>query len=196
MVIYSEFSLDYCSMNDIWLNPTKIKNDTIASKCCNVLMSKYVGFWNKMLQNTDSSSPKKKKSNIYTLGNNKLRTYCLIKSEYRMEAYLTSIANRTNRKMLAKLRCSNHPLLIEIGRHHKLDDTRKCNLCDRIEDEIHFVTECQLYTETRNKFLIEAGISHNDCTKTMFVNLLTSENEQLIQRLAQFIEGWKKAALY
>ena len=94
-----------------------------------------------------------------------------------MEAYLTSIANRTNRKMLAKLRCSNHPLLIEVGRHHKMDvDTRKCSLCDRIEDEIHFVTECQLYTETRNKFLSEVGISHNDCTKTMFVNLLLKMN--------------------
>ena len=68
-----------------------------------------------------------------------------------MEAYLTSIANRTNREMLAKLRCSNHPLLIEVGRHHKMDvDTPKCNLCDRIDDETHFVTECQLYTETRN----------------------------------------------
>ena len=47
-----------------------------------------------------------------------------------MEAYLTSIANRANRKMLAKLRCSNHPLLIEVGRHHEMDvDTRKCSLC-------------------------------------------------------------------
>ena len=104
-----------------------------------------------------------------------------------MEAYLTSIANLTYRKMLAKSRCSNHPLLIEVARHHKMDvDTRKCSLCDRIEDEIHFVTEYQLYTENRNKFLSEMGLSHNDCTKT-FVNLLTSENEQLIQRLAQFI---------
>ena len=66
-------------------------------------------------------------------------------------------------------------------------DTRKCSSCDRIEDEIHFVTECQLYTEARNKFLSEVGLSHNDCTKTMLVKLLTSENEQLIQRLAQFI---------
>ena len=90
--------------------------------------------------------------------------------------------------MLVKLRCSDHPLLTEVGRHRKMDvDTGKCNLCDRIEDEIHLVTECQLYTETRNKFLTEMGLSHNDCTKTMFVNLLTSENEQLIQRLVQFI---------
>ena len=88
-----------------------------------------------------------------------------------MEAYLTSIANRANRKMLAKLRCSNHPLLIDVGRHHKMDvDTRKCNLCDRIEDETYFDTEWQLYTETRNKFLSEVRTSHKGCTKTMFVN--------------------------
>ena len=90
---------------------------------------------------------------------------------------VTSIANSTNRKILAKLRCSNHPLLIEVERHHKVDvDTRECNLCDRIEDEIHFVTECQLHTETRYKFFSEVGISHNDCTKTMFVNLLLKMN--------------------
>ena len=90
--------------------------------------------------------------------------------------------------MLAKLRYSNNPLLIEVGRHHEMDvDTRKCSLCDRIEDEIHFVTEYQLYADTRNKFLSEMGLSHNDRTKTTFVNLLTFENEQLIQRLAQFI---------
>ena len=111
-----------------------------------------------MLQNTDSSSLRKKRAISRRHGNNKLRTYCLIKSEYRIEAYLTSIANRANRKVLAKLRCSNHPLLIEVGRHHEMDvDTRKCSLCDRIEDEIHFVTEYQLYADTRNKFLSEMG---------------------------------------
>ena len=54
-----------------------------------------------MLQNTDCSSLKKKKSNIYMYCNNKLRTYSLIKSEYRMEA---SIVDHTNGKMLTKLR--------------------------------------------------------------------------------------------
>ena len=56
-----KFLLDYCDMNDLWMNPTKIKNDTIASKCCNILMSKYVSFWNKILQHADSSSLKKKR---------------------------------------------------------------------------------------------------------------------------------------
>ena len=47
------------------------------------------------------------------------------------------------------------------------------------------VKQLELGAETRNKFLSEVGVLHNDCTKTMFVNLLT--NEQLIQRFAQFI---------
>ena len=40
----------------------------------------------------------------------------------------------------------------------------------------------------RNKFSSEVGISGNDCTKTMFANLLTFKNEQLIQTLPQFIK--------
>ena len=58
---------------------------------------------------------------------------------------------------------------------------------NRIAHEIHFVTECQLYEETKNKFLTEVGISRNHWAKTMFVNLLVSKIQQLIQRLAQFI---------
>ena len=69
-------------------------------------------------------------------------------------------------------------------------DTRKCNLCNNVEDEIHFIHECQLYTETRNKLFSEVGISRYDCTKTMFVNLLTCKNEQLMQSLAQFITNY------
>ena len=51
----------------------------------------------------------------------------------------------------------------------------------------HFITEYQLYMETRNKFLNEVGILRNECPKTVFVNLPTSKNKQLIQSLAQFI---------
>ena len=39
-------------------------------------------------------------------------------------------------------------------------NSHKCNLCNKIEDEIHFITEYQLYMETRKKFFNEVGISH------------------------------------
>ena len=54
-----------------------------------------------------------------------------------MEAY------RTNRKVLAKLRCSSHSLIILVTRHHKMDvDSSKYDLCNKVEDEIRFITEC------------------------------------------------------
>ena len=47
--------------------------------------------------------------------------------------------------MLAELRCGDHCLLIETGRHNNTDvSDRKCTVCDKIEDEIHFTLECQL----------------------------------------------------
>ena len=57
--------------------------------------------------------------------------------------------------MLAKLRCSNHPLSIEKGRHRNIEllDPGKCSRCDEIEDEIHFSMASPLYDLTRNKFL-------------------------------------------
>ena len=56
--------------------------------------------------------------------------------KYKIEDYLILINNRYGRKMLAKLRCSNHCLLIETGRHDNTDvSDHKCTLCDKIEDE-------------------------------------------------------------
>ena len=65
-------------------------------------------------------------------GRNKLRTYSLIKKEDKIEDYLILINKRAERKMLAKLRCSNHCLLIETGRHNNTDvSDYKCILCDK-----------------------------------------------------------------
>ena len=41
--------------------------------------------------------------------------------------------------------------------------------------------------ETRSTFFNDVGISLNESIKTMFVNLLIFENEQIIECLAQFI---------
>ena len=51
-------------------------------------------------------------------------------------------------------------------------DSLICNSFAKVEDEIHFITECQLHVETRNRFFNEVRISSNKCTKTMFLNLL------------------------
>ena len=95
-----------------------------------------------------------------------LRTYSLINKEYKIENYHVLINNRDERKMSAKLRCSNHCLFIETGRHNNTDvSDRKCTLCHKIKDEIHFTEECQLY---RSKFFIDCNITSDDKNQLLY----------------------------
>ena len=77
----------------------------------------------------------------------KLRTYSLIKSDIGLEKYLSEVKNITDRTNMTKLRLSNHSLLIEKGRHLKIEkNLRFCPFCPRsIEDELHFVISCKTY---------------------------------------------------
>ena len=97
--------------------------------------------------------------------------------------------SRDERKMLAKLRCSNHPLSIETGRHCNIELLdRKCSRCDKIEDEVHFSVECPLYDLTRNKFYRDYNVKCAEL-KTTFVQLFTSREPKLSKHLARFINA-------
>ena len=83
--------------------------------------------------------------------NSKLKTYSTLKSEIGMEKYLIDIPNFKYRSALAKLRLSNHPLLVETGRHSRIErPLRFCPFCPTmIEDELHFLIQCPTYKEMR-----------------------------------------------
>ena len=137
------------------------------------------------IDSTESSAVQKEKNS--SQGKNKLRTYSLVKKEYKIGDYLILINNRDERNMLAKLRCSNHCLLIETGRHDNTDvSDSKCTLCDKIEDEIHFNVECQLYRTTRAKFFNDCNITCHDKRST-FISLLMSKTTEVIKNLARFV---------
>ena len=73
--------------------------------------------------------------------------YRQIKKEFGFEKYL-NIANFTKRKAIIKLRCSDHQLAIEKGRHMKIPrEERLCKLCGNtnIETEEHFLIQCKFY---------------------------------------------------
>ena len=72
-----------------------------------------------------------------------------------MEKYLKDIYNIKYRSALTKLRLSNHPLFIETGRHSRIErPQRLCPFClTMIEDEIHFLIQCPIYKELRDKHL-------------------------------------------
>ncbi len=88
----------------------------------------------------------------------KLRTYCLFKSNFVIENYLLMERNFTRRQNMSKLRISAHRLNIETGRYVRPPlppEERLCLCCNTnsVENEMHFVLDCPLYTPERETLL-------------------------------------------
>ena len=90
-------------------------------------------------------------------GHNKLRTYRLFKSMYNTEYYLINRSiSLSERRALAKFRCSATPLLIETGRYQNGTylpvNERICKFCaGGVEDEFHVLLVCPLYDDIREE---------------------------------------------
>jgi hypothetical protein len=86
--------------------------------------------------------------------NNKLFLYSKIKTNYIIEPFIEN-SNFENRKLIVKMRRSDHVLEIERGRYNKINrEQRICRQCHLnvhvIEDEEHFFFHCKkklLYTK-------------------------------------------------
>ena len=87
----------------------------------------------------------------------KLRTYRCIKNVKKLEDYVhNTCITKSQRSLLAKLRMGTLPLAIECGRYQQIPlENRVCQNCtqNKIEDETHFLFECDLYAQDRIKFL-------------------------------------------
>ena len=82
----------------------------------------------------------------------KLRTYRKVKKKLEFEEYLNS-NDEKGRRAIAKLRSGTNCLRIETGRHVGLNkESRKCWFgCDAIEDEKHFLMQCEMYDDIREE---------------------------------------------
>ena len=81
------------------------------------------------------------------------RNYNEIKTHFSFEKYLIQ-PNFSQRKIIAKIRCSDHTPEIENGRHMEIPrEERFCNVCDCevIETEKHLLVESKCYENTRTK---------------------------------------------
>ena len=86
----------------------------------------------------------------------KLRTYAMFKTDIGIEKYLLDTKNISVRSHVTKFRLSNHRLAIETGRHNgTAREERFCSFCpDKIENEYHFLFECQALSHLRQRYLI------------------------------------------
>ena len=122
----------------------------------------------------------------------KLRTYSLLKTSIGYEEYLSKIQNIKERKSFTKLRLSNHLLMIEKGRHEKIERNSGFRLfCPlQVEDEKHFLIDCECYTELRNtlfKKIAETVISFPYIDKTQKFSILMDTSNNTANLTAQFI---------
>ena len=94
----------------------------------------------------------------------KLRTYAIFKIFIGFEKYLSEIKNPKIRTQITKLRLSNHNLLIETGRHQKLErEMRVCPLCHKgIEDEVHFLFYCSSYKAVREDLFSNLNLTNTN----------------------------------
>ena len=131
-----------------------------------------------------------------------LRTYKQIKNDYSLEPYLDKVNDPRYRNAITRLRTSSHILEIERGRYTKPVtplECRTCALCNVVEDEIHFLIECQLYSDDRQALFdkiseVDQHFLQMD-TREKFVFLLTTDNAQYLSWIGKFIfVSFKKRA--
>ena len=142
-------------------DPSKFRHATQES-----LERKWKTWWRQALDNPELS---------------RLTFYREIKNEYGYEEYL-NLTNFHQRKLVSKLRCSDHALEIEKGRHkpanvRKRKEERFCIYCDKnaVEDEKHFLYDCTLYDELRKQYHI-----WRDETYALFLKDNLSETKDFI----------------
>ena len=77
-------------------------------------------------------------------------------ADFQPKLYLDCVNILKFRSAMARLRVSSHRLEIEAGnwsRPYKPVNKRKRKLCNCLEDEFHFVIECDLYCILRRKYI-------------------------------------------
>jgi len=116
----------------------------------------------------------------------KLRTYRLFKSAFKTEEYIELNLKKNERSMLCQLRMGILPLRVETGRFvGEPLEQRTCRLChaDSIEDEVHFLFECDTYNDLRHIHLADISpelTNHNSISK---LNILMSLCPQKLAKL-------------
>ena len=102
-----------------------------------------------------------------------------MKKKFEMENFLKLDIDRSDISNVVRFRISNSILMLEKGRHRKIDlENRVCPLCKfEVEDELHFTIKCTKLQELRNKFYQKiSDILHS------FYNLSDTEKFHLIFR--------------
>ena len=163
--------LENSGFYNVWLNQGVENEDVFLPIFKQRLKDNYLQLWNSEL---DMST--------------RARTYRLF-CNFGYQQYLNCVTIEKYRIALSRFRVSAHRLEVESGRWHKPNkipyNERKCQLCNALEDEFHFLFECPLYFEIRKLYIKKYYWKHPNMIK--FIQLMTTKNVNALKNLAIFI---------
>ena len=123
------------------------------------------------------------------LENSSRATFYRSIASFQYQPYLEIVNISKFCNAISKLRMSSHRLEIEAGRWVRVNrvpvNERKCVLCNAMEDEYHFVLECQRYIETRKKCIPKYYWQRPSMRK--FIELINTDNNKLLRNVGSFV---------
>ena len=166
-------------------DPSQIEERKFSNLCKERLKQFFIKNWTDKLDSDLASQT------------SKLHFYSKIKRDFKKEPYL-DLPVFEHRKAICKIRCSDHKLAIETGRHRNiLYNQRYCKFCkdsQLIETEEHFLLFCSHYNDLRERYLkyihtnLDIGVifeCHNNQHTFLLSNYIIRatkfRNEQLVR---------------
>ena len=122
------------------------------------------------------------------IGTNRGSYYLAIHDSPSYARYLDKVKTVKHRIALCRIRTSSHRLGVETGRWARPKiayNDRKCDVCQVLDDEYHFVLECQRHTETRKRFLPKYFIRNPSMYK--FIELISGDNPGQLRKLSKYV---------
>lgn len=190
-----KYILDITGYSSIWRKKMVTNTDKFIEDLRFKLNKNYKELTNRVMFDDNRQNGK---------GNNKLRTYRKFKNDHKQEIYLKEIKNWHIRSAVAKMRLSNHHLMIEKGRHLGLDlEKRTCNKCNlnQIETEFHAIMTCPAYHNDRTELFRQFDnhvttwkdmTSENKFIHIMKMNTLIIMTGQFISNIVNFDQAGNK----
>ena len=128
----------------------------------------------------------------------KADTYKIFKNSPKYEKYFDHIKNIKHLKAFIKFRLSDHKLLIEEGRRKRPiipRNQRLCESCHKLEDEIHFLIDCDRYKYDRIdmfKKITSEFPNFKDIkdSNSKFTFLMSQEDKNITILIASCVYNW------
>ena len=181
MILKSVLTKNWCSLlrtllcnlgfHDVWMYQTIGNIEIFLSHVKQRIKDQFLQSWNEHVTNSSRGV-------FYS----SFSSFCF-------QPYLHILQIDKFRNAVTKLRVSSHRLCIETGRWAKPNavplNQRLCTTCNLLEDEFHFVCECNLFSDLRRMYIPRYYRVRPSMQK--FMELLKSDRQTLVNNLSVYV---------